>query len=111
MGKQSAIARLRRPTTAIVAIAWIVVSVYLSVAWPSLSALLEMLGSVPPDAAWMLRLPRMAFAVIGLVAALILSVKDRWTSTVTALAINAAIGAPAFALIALWLQPFLVPLE
>jgi hypothetical protein len=98
-------------STAIAAGAWISVCAYLYFAWPSLAALLEVLGSLPPSVRWLSRLPRAAFIAVALFAMLVLAVKDRWLRGPLALVVDAAIAAPALAAIALLLEPFLVPVE
>jgi len=100
--------RWKKPGTAIAAIAWIAVCAYFYLAWPSLTALLATLDSIPPA---LVRVPRVAFPILGLLAAIGLEAKDRWMSAPCALATDAVIGAPAFALIALLLDPFLFPVE
>ena len=98
----------KKPGTVIAAAAWAAACTYLYLAWPSLTALLATLDSIPPA---LVRVPRIAFPVLGLLAAVGLQAKDRWMSAPCALATDAVIGAPAFALIALLLDPFLFPVE
>jgi hypothetical protein len=100
--------RWKRPGTAIAATAWVAICAYLYLAWPSLTALLETLGSPPAGLAWLVHLPRVAFATMGPLAVLGLVIKDRWLRAPLALAIDAVVGAPAFAMLALLLQPFFV---
>ena len=105
------IAKLKKPGTAIAATAWLAVSAYLYVVLPSLAALVDTLDSVPAAVDRLIHLPRVAFLSLGLFAACGLTLKDRWVRAPLALAIDAVIGAPAFAVIALLLHPFLVSVE
>lgn len=100
--------RTSRAGTAISAVAWAVVCGYLCFAWPSLAALLEVL---PVETYGLTRMPASAFPAIGLVTVIGLSLKDRWLRAPAALAIDAVVAAPAFALLAFLLEPFLVPVE
>ena len=97
--------------TAIAAGTWVAVCTYLYFAWPSLVALLEILG--PPTAAGhcLVRVPRPAFPAIALLAIVGLVLKDRWLRASLALAVDALIAAPAFVLIGFLVHPILVPLE
>lgn len=108
---RSEIAKLKKPGTAIAATAWIAVCAYLYVAWPSLTALMETVGSIPSSVAWLIHFPRVAFVALGLLATVGLTLKDRWLHAPLALAIDAVIGAPALLVIVLLLHPFLVPIE
>jgi hypothetical protein len=87
----------------------VAVSAYLYFAWPSLAALLGTL--VPPGAEPLVRLPRVAFPALGLLAVLGLVAKDRCLPSPMALAIDALVGAPAFAAIGFLLLPFVAPVE
>jgi hypothetical protein len=100
---------MNRTFTAISAAAWVAACGYLYFAWPSLVALLEAIAS--PGAEPLVRLPRLAFPALGLLAVSGLLWKDRCLRSRTALAVDAVVGAPAFAVLALLLQPFLVPVE
>ncbi|MGH7821128.1 MAG: hypothetical protein ACREQ9_15290 [Candidatus Binatia bacterium] len=111
MRRRSAIAKLKKPGTAIAATAWIAVCAYLYVAWPSLTALIETVGSIPPSVQRLIHLPRVAFLAVGLLAVFSLTIKDRWLRAPLALAVDAVVGAPAFLVIALVLHPFFVPVE
>jgi len=102
--------RWKKPGTAIAATAWIAACSYLHFAWPSLAPLLETLDS-SPGIQRIARVPRIAFLVSGLVVALALKAKDRWMGTSMSLVTDAVIGAPAFTLIALLIQPFLIDVE
>ena len=97
--------------TAVAAAAWLSVCAYLYLAWPSLAALLETLRSPSPIVRCFIALPRAAFPTFGLLAVLGLAVKDRWLREPLALAVDAVVAAPAFALLVLLLEPFLVPVE
>jgi hypothetical protein len=108
---RSAIANLKKPGTAIAAIAWLVVSAYLYLVLPSLAALVDTLDSVPSALDRLIHLPRFAFLALGLFAACGLTLKDRWMRAPLALAIDAVIGAPAFIAIAFLLHPFVVPVD
>ena len=72
---------------------------------PSLAALVDTLDSVPAAVDRLIHLPRVAFLALGLLAVLGLTLKDRWLRAPLALAIDAVIGAPAFAVIALLAPP------
>jgi hypothetical protein len=100
---------MNRTFTAISAAAWVAACGYLYFAWPSLAALLEAI--VTPGAEPLVRLPRLAFPALGLLAVSGLVLKDRCLRSPTALAVDAVVGAPAFAALALLLQPFFVPVE
>jgi hypothetical protein len=107
----SEIAKLKKPGTAVAATAWLVVSAYLYLVLPSLAALVDTFDSVPSAVDRLIHLPRVAFLALGWFAACGLTLKDRWLRAPLALVIDAVIGAPAFAAIALLLHPFFVPLE
>ena len=95
--------------TALAASAWIAVCAYLYAVWPSLAALIEIAGPAPVQP--LVQVPRIAFLALGLCAGCGLFLKDRWLRAPLALAIDAVIGAPAFAVIAFLLQPFFTPVE
>ena len=97
--------------TALSAIAWIAVSAYLYLAWPSLAALLEVLCPATPLVRGVIAAPRIAFPVFALVAVLGLALKDRWLRAPAALAVDALVAAPAFAAIAFLVEPFLIPVD
>ena len=101
--------RWKRPGTALATTAWVAVCAYLYFAWPSLSALLETL--TPPGGEPLVRVPRVAFPALGLLAALGLILKDRCLRSPVALVIDAVVGAPALIAIAMLLHPFFVPVE
>jgi hypothetical protein len=101
--------RWKAPGTAIAASAWIAICAYLYLAWPSLAALIETL--VPPGGESLVRVPRVAFPALGLLAVFGLILKDRCLRTPLALAIDAVVAAPAFIAIVVLLHPFLVPVE
>jgi len=103
--------RWKRPGTAIAAAAWATVCAYLYFAWPSLTALLETLDSVPPLARWLIRAPRIALLALGLLAVIGLNLKDRFMRSPTALLVDALVAAPPLTAIAFLVYPFLVPLE
>jgi hypothetical protein len=103
--------RWKKPGTAIAAIAWVAVCAYLYLAWPSLAALLETFRSPSPAVRWLIALPRGAFLALGLLAVLGLALKDRWLRAPLALAVDAVVAAPAFAVIAFLLEPFLDGVE
>ena len=90
---------------------WVAVCAYLYFAWPSLAALLDVLGSTAAEDQWSARVPRVAFPAIALLAALGLVFKDRWLRAPLALAVDALLAAPALVAIALLLEPFLVRVE
>ena len=101
----------KKRSTAIAAIAWVAICSYLHLAWPSLTALLVTLGSPSSIVWWLIRVPRVAFLTIGLLAVFGLVLKDRWLLAPLALAVDAVVAAPALAAIAVLLEPFLVPVE
>jgi len=103
--------RCKRPSTAIAATAWAAVCVYLAFAWPSLAALLETLGMVPPRLRWLVRVPSVAFPALGLLAVIGLNLKDRFLRSSTAIIVDALFAAPPLTAIAFFAYPFLVPLE
>ena len=103
--------RWKKPGTAVAATAWAGVCAYLFCAWPSLVAVLEVLGSAVAEAQWLIRVPRAAFLAIGLITVLGLALKDRWLRAPTALAVDTLVATPALAAIALLLEPFLAPAE
>jgi hypothetical protein len=103
--------RWKKPGTAVSATAWVAVCAYLYLAWPSLAALLELLGSATVGAPWLIRVPRVAFLALALLAVLGLVLKDRWLRPRFALVVDAVVAAPALAAIALLVEPFLVPVE
>jgi hypothetical protein len=97
---------MNRTFTAISAAAWVAVCSYLYLAWPSLAALLETLRSPSTVVLWLIALPPAAFLGLGLLAVLGLALRDRWLRPPFALAVDAVIAAPAFAMLAFLLQPF-----
>lgn len=103
--------RWKKPGTAVAALAWVAVCAYLYRAWPSLVALLELLGSTAASASWLIPVPRVAFPALALLAVLGLSLKDRWLRPPIALVVDAVVAAPALAAIALLLATFLFPVE
>ncbi len=66
---------------------------------------------MPPAMQWLPGVPRSAFLALGALALLGLTIKDRWLRAPLALVVDAVIGAPAFAVIAFLLQPFLIPVD
>jgi hypothetical protein len=94
----------KRPGTTVAAAAWVAVCAYLYLAWPSLVALLGTL--VPPGAEPLIRIPRVVFPALGLLTVLGLVAKDRCLRSPMALVVDAVVGAPAFAVLALLLHPF-----
>jgi hypothetical protein len=105
------IEKLKSSGTAIAATAWIAVGAYLCLVAPSLAALVETLDAVPPAIDRLVHVPRAAFLALGIVAALGLTLKDRWLRAPLALAIDALIGAPALISIGYLVHPFFVPVE
>ena len=101
----------KRPGTAIAAISWAALCAYLYFAWPSLAALMEMLDSIPPNLRWLLHVPRIAFAALGLLTVIGLNLKDRFLRSSTAILVDALMAAPPLTAIAFFVYPFLVPLE
>ena len=73
---------------------------------------LETLDSVRRRASdRLIQLPRVAFLALGLLAVFGLALKDRWLRAPLALVVDAVVGAPAFAVLALLLHPFFVPVD
>jgi hypothetical protein len=103
--------RWKKRGTAIAAFAWVAVCAYLSLAWPTLAALLDTLGSPSSVVRWLVALPRIAFLTIGLLAVLGLALKDRWLRAPLALLVDALVAAPPLAAIAFLFYPLLVPAE
>jgi len=95
--------------TAIAAGTWVAVCAYLYFAWPSLAALLELLGSTAAEGQGLVRVPRAAFPAIALIAILGLALKDHWLRASHALLVDTLAAAPPFAAIGFFLYPFFVP--
>ena len=102
--------RWKRHGTAIAAIAWATVCAYLYFSWPSLTALLETLDSVPAIVRWLVCVPRFAFLTLGLLAVVGSILKDRCLRSSTAILVDALMAAPPLTAIAFFVYPFLIPL-